>query len=61
MYGTPSTYGTDHSDIFSEKVNNNCMVHIITCRYRWIIHPVYSMYNIGVLQVRRGNEYDITY
>jgi hypothetical protein len=61
MYGTTATYRTDHSNIFSEQVNNNCAVHIITYRYRWISYPVYSKYNIGVFQVRRGIEYGITY
>jgi hypothetical protein len=61
MYGTTVTYGTDHSNIFSEQVNNNCMVHSIMYRYMWISYPVYSTYNIGVFQVRCGIECDITY
>jgi hypothetical protein len=61
MYGTTATHGTDHSDIFSEQVNNNCKVHSIAYRYRWISYPVYSKYNIIILQVRRGNKCDITY
>jgi hypothetical protein len=30
MYGATVTYQTDHSDIFSEQVNNNFTVHSIT-------------------------------
>jgi hypothetical protein len=61
MYGTTATYGTDHSNIFSEQVNNNCMLHSVMYRYRWICYPVYSKYNIGVFQVRHGIECDIAY
>jgi hypothetical protein len=50
-----------HSDIFSEQVNNNCTVHSITYMYRQISYTVYSKYNIGIFQVRRGIECDITY
>jgi hypothetical protein len=61
MYGTAATYGTDHSDIFSDQVTNNCKVHSILYIYRWISYPVYSKYNIGILHVGCGNECDITY
>jgi hypothetical protein len=61
MYGASSTYGTDHPGIFSEQVNNNNTVHSITYRYRWISYPVYSRYNRSILQVRHGDECDITY
>jgi hypothetical protein len=30
-------------------------------RYRGIIYPLYSRYNLGVFQVRSGVECDITY
>jgi hypothetical protein len=58
MHGTTETYGTDHSEIFSEQVNNKCTVHIIPYRYRCISYPVYSKYNSGVFQVRCGAECD---
>jgi hypothetical protein len=65
MYGTTAMYGTDHSDIFREQVKNNCMVHSIPYMYRWISYPLYSKYcckyNISILQVRHGDECDITY
>jgi hypothetical protein len=61
MYRTTVTYGSDHSDIFSEQVNNNCTVHSILFRYRWISYPLFIMYNISILLVRCGNECDITY
>jgi hypothetical protein len=54
-------YGSDHCEIFSEQVNNNCTVHSIRYRYRWISYPVYSKYNSGVFQVRCGVECDIAY
>jgi hypothetical protein len=60
MYRTTETYGTDHSKLFSEQVNNNCTVHSITHRYMWISYPVYSKYSSGVFQVRYGVEYNIT-
>jgi hypothetical protein len=59
---TPPSYGTDHSDIISEQVNINCMVHNISYRHiGWISYPVYSRYNRSILQVRCGNECDIAY
>jgi hypothetical protein len=61
MYGATATYGTVDSDSFSEQLNKNCTVHSITYMYNWISFPVYSKYNIGVLQVKCGNECDITY
>jgi hypothetical protein len=60
MYGTTEIYGTDHSEIFSEQVNNNCTVHSITYRHRGGSYPVYSKYNSGVFQVGCGVECDIT-
>jgi hypothetical protein len=58
MYGTTATYGTGHSDIFTDQVNNNYMVHSITYRYRWISYPVYSIYSIII---RRVDKCDITF
>jgi hypothetical protein len=52
--------GTDHSAIFSTRVTIHCMVHSIMYRYKWIIYPLYSKHNTGILRERHGIEYDIT-
>jgi hypothetical protein len=60
MYGTEETYGTDHSTIFSMRVATHYTVNIIMYKYKCIIYPVSSKYNIDFFREGRGVEYDIT-
>jgi hypothetical protein len=50
----------EETAIFSTQVNNNCTVHSITYRYKWIGYPVYSKYSSGVFQERCGVKCNIT-